>query len=271
MNSHAAAESWRLRDKNADAAREMWDAAAPQFAAKALPTAENHGFLALLEQERMVQADSVVLDIGCGGGALALALAKQCRHVTAIDLSPKMIALAKERAAAEGISNVEFRVVDWHRFDLEAAGFAGAFDLVYAHMSPAIQSAETLEKLCRAGKNHCALVKPVHRKDAIDAAIRGLLGWDADGDVGGRDFVHAFACLWHSGYLPGTCYRQQTWVHDRPLAEAIGFYCNRFKAAGDLTPAEEEKIENYLETLAKGGNVHDEVATVLATLYWQVN
>src|SRR6478672_10058923 len=40
-----------------------------------------------------------VLEIGCGAGAFARALAARSNHVLGIDLSPEMIRLARERSA----------------------------------------------------------------------------------------------------------------------------------------------------------------------------
>ncbi len=67
-------------------------------------------FLALLEAEDL--KDKVVLDVGCGAGRLAFLLAPRCRRVIGIDRDARAIADARERAAAEGLGNVEFHVVD---------------------------------------------------------------------------------------------------------------------------------------------------------------
>lgn len=44
------------------------------------------------------------LDIGCGGGAAAMALADRLRSVTGVDQSPEMLALFAEEAAARGLA-----------------------------------------------------------------------------------------------------------------------------------------------------------------------
>ncbi len=49
-----------------------------------------------------------ILDAGCGTGALALELAQKGAHVVAIDLSPNLIELAKERIPEEDRHNIEF-------------------------------------------------------------------------------------------------------------------------------------------------------------------
>ncbi len=67
-----------------------------------------------------------VADLGTGSGAIALAIARErprC-HVVATDFSEAALAVARENAARNGISNVEFRQGRWgealgeERFDL---------------------------------------------------------------------------------------------------------------------------------------------------------
>jgi SAM-dependent methyltransferase len=48
------------------------------------------------------------LDIGCGAGVFSRRLALQARHVLAVDLSPEMIRMAQQQAAA----NIEFQIAD---------------------------------------------------------------------------------------------------------------------------------------------------------------
>ena len=76
--------------------------------------------LALLDQLGL-NADHVVIDIGCGTGAFALEAARRCRTVYAVDVSASMLACTRRRAARHNLSNMEFR----------RAGF-----LSYAHDGP---------------------------------------------------------------------------------------------------------------------------------------
>ncbi|MCU0837403.1 MAG: magnesium protoporphyrin IX methyltransferase [Rhodospirillales bacterium] len=77
-----------------------------------------------------------ILDAGCGTGALAMALASRGAHVVAVDISPTLISLARERMApSSGAGDVEFAVGDMLDPDL------GRFDRVIAmdsliHYSP---------------------------------------------------------------------------------------------------------------------------------------
>ena len=65
-----------------------------------------------------------LLDAGCGTGALAVEAAARGAHVTAIDVSGQLVAVARERAP-QGLK------IDWHVGDMLAPGL-GTFDHVVA-------------------------------------------------------------------------------------------------------------------------------------------
>jgi cyclopropane-fatty-acyl-phospholipid synthase len=77
-----------------------------------------------------------VLDLGCGWGGLALYLARVAEvEVVGVTLSREQLAVAKERAAAEGLSGrVSFRFADWREVE-------GRFDRIvsvgmFEHVGP---------------------------------------------------------------------------------------------------------------------------------------
>lgn len=54
-----------------------------------------------------------LLDAGCGTGSLAIEAARRGAHVVAVDLSPNLIGLARDRMpAAVGMGRIDFRVGD---------------------------------------------------------------------------------------------------------------------------------------------------------------
>ena len=67
------------------------------------------------------------LDLGCGAGTLALAMAQKCDRVVATDVSERAVALARINVALNGLTNVDCRVgdlfatVEGESFDLVAA------------------------------------------------------------------------------------------------------------------------------------------------------
>ncbi len=62
-----------------------------------------------------------VLDIGSGDGVIAELLAPRSRHVTCLDLSPRVIEAAQVRLAH--VSNVDFRIGDMHDLPFADASF----------------------------------------------------------------------------------------------------------------------------------------------------
>jgi 2-polyprenyl-6-hydroxyphenyl methylase/3-demethylubiquinone-9 3-methyltransferase len=76
--------------------------------------------------ERAVLAGQRVLDVGCGGGLLAEALAQAGAHVTAIDLAPGMIEVARLHAAAGALA-IDYRLTSAARL---AEVQPGSFDVV---------------------------------------------------------------------------------------------------------------------------------------------
>lgn len=82
-----------------------------------------------------IEAGQTVLDVGCGPGRHALALARRGVQVTGVDASPEFIALARAAAAAEGLP-AAFAVLDVRdladqgRFDAAICLCQGGFGLL---------------------------------------------------------------------------------------------------------------------------------------------
>ncbi len=59
-----------------------------------------------------LKGSDVVLDYGCGTGTTSCELASQVKEIHAIDISSKMIEIAKEKADASDVENVSFVQAD---------------------------------------------------------------------------------------------------------------------------------------------------------------
>jgi len=83
------------------------------------------GSEAKAENENALAGPAAILDIGCGTGSLSIVMAGLGHDVSGIDLSPGMIAQARAKAAAAGLT-IQFREMD--AGDLSLA--PGQFDAV---------------------------------------------------------------------------------------------------------------------------------------------
>ncbi len=261
---------WTPRNTNQQASLDLWNSMANSFGERKLPTFENDNFLKLLREHNMLKKETFVLDVGCGAGKYALAIAGECKQVIGLDFSPNMISLAKERASVEGLANVDFRCTDWHLFELKENGFENKFDLVFAHMTPAVHCAETFQKLSLAAKGWCLLSKPTRRSDPVSDTVKEIAGITEKRESSDRDIVYAFELLWRQGRLPYFHYEPARWNMEKTLEQAYGLYINRVKTYRNITPEEEEKLKRYLQSIAQNGLIREQIDCTITTLYWHV-
>lgn len=84
------------------------------------------GVTGLLIDHAKIGPGSRVVDVGTGHGDPALSIAAlvgPTGHVTATDVSPAMIAVARERAEKRGLSNIDFVVADAAELDLSEGSY----------------------------------------------------------------------------------------------------------------------------------------------------
>ena len=92
---------------------------------------------------------ALALEVGCGTGALARQVARQARHVLALDLSPAMIGLARERSAA--VTNIDFQVANVMTYPLPAAGLDFVISVATFHHLPLAPALTRLRDALRPG------------------------------------------------------------------------------------------------------------------------
>jgi len=101
-------------DKFDELAHRWWDPAGPQKALHALNPARL-GYVA----DRVTLRGARVLDVGCGGGLLSEAMARSGADVTAIDLAPDLLEIARLHGLESGVR------VDYRQTSIEALLAAG--------------------------------------------------------------------------------------------------------------------------------------------------
>ena len=96
--------------------------------------------------------NDLALEVCCGPGALALALAPAVRHVTGMDLTPAMLEQAKLRQVSSGIGNV-----DWISGEIDNIPFEdGRFAIVmcssaFHHLVRPRHAFREMLRVCRPG------------------------------------------------------------------------------------------------------------------------
>ena len=93
-----------------------------------------------------------VLDVGCGGGILAEAMARRAAHVTGIDLATKPLGVARLHALEAGVENLDYREIATEALAVEKPE---AFDVITCmEMLEHVPDPSAVVRAC------AALVKP---------------------------------------------------------------------------------------------------------------
>jgi len=105
----------------------FWDKAAEKYAKR--PVKDQDAYRKTLDRTRShLAAGDSVLEVECGTGTTALLLADSVRHLTASDISARMIDIARTKAKAQQVENVSFvRAALFDETDM-----TGLFDAVLA-------------------------------------------------------------------------------------------------------------------------------------------
>ena len=98
----------------------------------------------------MSQAHGKILDVACGTG-LNFSIFPSASEITAIDLSPRMLEIARQKVAALNL-NVQLKMMDAQRLEFPD----GTFDTVTSTLSTCtfpdpIQALQEMKRVCRAG------------------------------------------------------------------------------------------------------------------------
>ncbi len=110
----------------------FWDRAARKYAKS--PIEDMAGYERTLDHARgLLKSTDAAIELGCGTGTTALKLAPSVARLVATDISAEMIAIAREKAAAEKCANVEFAVATPDAAPFPDASFdaAMAFNLLH--------------------------------------------------------------------------------------------------------------------------------------------
>jgi ubiquinone/menaquinone biosynthesis C-methylase UbiE len=91
--------------------------------------------------------DSKILEIGSGTGESALALAKLCHKLYAIDVSPIMIDYSREKARSNNINNIEFQNAGFLTYEHTGEKFDHIYSQLALHHLPDFWKLKGLKKV----------------------------------------------------------------------------------------------------------------------------
>jgi SAM-dependent methyltransferase len=221
-----------------------------------------------LRARGLLGKNDTVVDVGCGPGLFVAEFAKTAKSAVGIDYSAKFVDYATDYVRSRGIENAAFARHDFFELDIERAGLARAFDLVFTSITPAASGDGCLEKLMRMSRGYCYNASFVHASDTLaervsrevfDESFRPR--WD------GMGFYALVNLLWLSGYYPETFYFDDVRVETLPPSERLAATCTR--VCGHDSDADRARVYDYLRTL--GDDIERTSAFRYGSILWDVN
>jgi ubiquinone/menaquinone biosynthesis C-methylase UbiE len=117
---------------------------------------------------------SQALELGCGSGTFARLLATRAEQVLALDLSPQMIRIARERSSQ--YANIDFQIADALVWDFPAEYFDCIVSIATLHHLPL---EETLAKMMSALKVNGVLLVLDLYQETLPGAFTSLVTFPA--------------------------------------------------------------------------------------------
>lgn len=223
------------RDHLAIAARtrktaSAWDSRAAGMAAKALRSNYTRDFVARMD---LAGAESL-LDVGCGPGTIALAVAPRLRRVVGLDYSAAMLDALRAQAAEQGLQHVE----TLHRAWEDDWSDVPVCDVAVASRATLVDDiAAALAQLDAKARRRVYLTHPAGGH-FIDPAIQRVIGRSVPTVP---DYIYLVNILHRMGIHPCLSYLTQ----ESRLADAQDFddYARRVAwSLGELSVAETTRL-----------------------------
>lgn len=111
----------------------FWDRTAVRYSQR--PVADEAAYQKKLQVTRdYFRPDMAVLEFGCGTGSTAIVHAPFVKHIQAIDISAKMIEIARTKADAQNVDSVTFDVSGIEDFSAPDQSFDAVLGLNVLHL-----------------------------------------------------------------------------------------------------------------------------------------
>ena len=221
-----------------------WDDKSADMAASTIDSPYVNDFISRMN----ITEDDVILDIGCGPGALSIPLAKKAKKVIAIDFSPQMLAELEAYAAREGVTNIQTVLLGWD----DDWSTLPIVDIVVASRSMEVNDAAiALAKMSSQARKGCYLTYKVGGS-FVDMNILDYIGKKI---ITKPDYWYLPILLYQQGHLPTIDYIT-TGRGSIRSANSEEFIQSLTWSLGGIDAEQESKAREYYDRFITGENRH---------------
>lgn len=111
----------------------LWDRFAKGYSEKPIADTQSYNHKLSLSQ-KYFRPDMRLVEFGCGTGGTAIIHSQHVAHVTATDVSAKMLEFAHINAAEAGVDNVDFKVASIESFEAPDGSYDAVLMLSLLHL-----------------------------------------------------------------------------------------------------------------------------------------
>lgn len=224
-----------------------------------------HPIVAEMLREEILTRESTLLDIGAGMGSFALAFARECAGVTALEPCGECLALLQHRAEGLGLTNIQTVRAMWERYQPEER-----FDVTFSAMCPAICDVEALKKMESMTRRTCCLVAVARGSyDKHRKAMMRELGVRPQGGMT-TEAIHYINALYLMGRQVNVRWSTSRRATRIPAQQALERYSTYFSVFGVPRDRSEKYLQAYLERHGTDGCLEEESLLKQAFIYWDV-
>ena len=181
-----------------------------------------------------------------------------------------MIAFAEKKKEEYSRDNITFVNENWHDIDIDERGYRGRFDLVFGHMTPAMDTTENIKKATDASKGYCALATFAKRTAPMADKFYDFIKTETPWKCDRKRISDIFAYLYDNGYFPKVLYYVRDDTQQFDEEGAVDFLVKRFELDNSFKADEEtvEKIREFVGNNMEDGVFVNPVEAVIVTIVW---
>jgi len=216
---------------------EFWDARAQAFDAR---VRAGGGYIDAFVSRVDLSGCRSLIDIGCGNGALTVALAKQLETAVALDYSPAMLEIARARAAEAGLADMTTVLRAWEEdwSDLPVC------DIAIASRSIGVADLEAaLQKLDRQARRRVYLTAPVGAR-IVNPSLVDALGRQPAPRIDKPDYIYIVNLLHRMNRMPKLDFIAHP-GSEQPKADLESFERNAGFFLGELSEEERARLRAW--------------------------
>jgi len=223
-----------------------------------------------IEKRGYLKPEMKALDIGAGTGVFTLPFAEKYSSVTSLDMSVGMQAAVKRKAEALGLTNIDYRIHNWHKLDLEAENMNDAYDLVLSSINcRGICSFDSLNKMNHASRGGCCLLTWAGRsRSGNSGELQQLILGKKLLTKGGNDIIYPFNLIYNMGGEPTLEYTSISWECPMDEEEAFEYIVSSYWRFTEITEEKKELIRNYVKSHLREGKYIEKTEHLVGIMVW---